>query len=366
MVDKDEETEKHIGRIGLSIPYFPRSVDRKMRLVRSEDPTKAAYWPMLLCSRMFRYDAFKVYSLEERKMEDQCQREFGQKARRRRANRATWTVKRGKNQQRGNLNGAAEIFSGARPKIGQFPTHREIMGKFLLDEIIPPSNFTWLFVIPKDFLMSLLRNSMKHGYDRHLERLNAIHKGTPGTTLRSSRMSNDVGIAERTHKREPPTIYSIHFNVKRNSINDESPGTNKSLYWNGGSLVKLVNFNTAKFLLMRVDREVYGKRRPRTCNCHLLVDLIKSTRYLTDTVLHAVADYSTADAYIQKEESITENGDRTKEDNEYSSLLGLSRHSSRSGALFVESFQEEPREDRIGCGVRSFGPVKARPVAARP
>nr|KAF7439419.1 hypothetical protein H0235_001810 [Vespula pensylvanica] len=124
---------------------------------------------------------------------------------------------------------------------------------------------------------------MKHGYDRHLERLNAIHKGTPGTTLRSSRMSNDVGIAERTHKREPPTIYSIHFNVKRNSINDESPGTNK-----------------------------------------------------------------------------------TKEDNEYSSLLGLSRHSSWSGALFVESFQEEPREDRIGCGVRSFGPVKARPVAARP
>ncbi|KAF7418958.1 hypothetical protein HZH68_001611 [Vespula germanica] len=335
MVDKDEETEKHIGRIGLSIPYFPRSVDRKMRLVRSEDPTKAAYWPMLLCSRMFRYDAFKVYSLEERKMEDQCQREFGQKARRRRANRATWTVKREKNQQRGNLNGATEIFSGARPKIGQFPTHREIMGKFLLDEIIPPSNFTWLFVIPKDFLMSLLRNSVSQYADN------------------ADADDNDDDDDE-------------YFNVKRNSINDESPGTNKSLYWDGGSLVKLVNFNTAKFLLMRVDREVYGKRRPRTCNCHLLVDLIKSTRYLTDTVLHAVADYSTADAYIQKEESITENGDRTKEDNEYSSLLGLSRHSSRSGALFVESFQEEPREDRIGCGVRSFGPVKARPVAARP
>ncbi|KAL2718011.1 hypothetical protein V1478_011887 [Vespula squamosa] len=128
---------------------------------------------------------------------------------------------------------------------------------------------------------------MKHGYDRHLERLNAIHKGTPGTTLRSSRMSNDVGIAERTHKREPPTIYSIRssFLTRENDLN---------------------------------------------------------------------------------EKSITENGDRTKEDNEYSSLLGLSRHSSRSGALFVESFQEEPREDRIGCGVRSFGPVKARPVAARP
>lgn len=48
--------EGYIGCIGLSIPYFLRSANRKMELVRPEDSTKASYWPPLLRLQMFRRD----------------------------------------------------------------------------------------------------------------------------------------------------------------------------------------------------------------------------------------------------------------------------------------------------------------------
>lgn len=48
--------EGYIGCIGLSIPYFPRSANRKMELARPEDSTKAGYWPPLLRLQTFRRD----------------------------------------------------------------------------------------------------------------------------------------------------------------------------------------------------------------------------------------------------------------------------------------------------------------------
>lgn len=48
--------EGYIGCIGLSIPYFPRSANRKMELVRPEDPTKATYWLTLLWLQMLLRD----------------------------------------------------------------------------------------------------------------------------------------------------------------------------------------------------------------------------------------------------------------------------------------------------------------------
>lgn len=47
--DKETKKEQAVSEIGLSIPYFPRSADRKngSRPARPEDPTKAAYWPTL-------------------------------------------------------------------------------------------------------------------------------------------------------------------------------------------------------------------------------------------------------------------------------------------------------------------------------
>lgn len=44
------------GVLDWSIPYFPRSANRKMELVRPEDSTKADYWPTLLRLQMFRRD----------------------------------------------------------------------------------------------------------------------------------------------------------------------------------------------------------------------------------------------------------------------------------------------------------------------
>lgn len=47
------------------------------------------------------------------------------------ANRDTWTVKRGEKPRSGNLSAATERFYPlARPKIGQFPTHREFAEEF--------------------------------------------------------------------------------------------------------------------------------------------------------------------------------------------------------------------------------------------
>lgn len=47
------------------------------------------------------------------------------------ANRGTWTVKRGEKPRSGNLSTATERFCPpARPKIGQFPSHRGFAGEF--------------------------------------------------------------------------------------------------------------------------------------------------------------------------------------------------------------------------------------------
>lgn len=56
----DDSGEGYIGCIGLEwIPYFPRSANRKMELVRPEDSTKADYWPTLLRLQMFRRDTIR-------------------------------------------------------------------------------------------------------------------------------------------------------------------------------------------------------------------------------------------------------------------------------------------------------------------
>ena len=54
--ENEARGEGYIGCIRLSIPYFPRSANRKMELARPEDSTKAGYWPPLLRLQTFRRD----------------------------------------------------------------------------------------------------------------------------------------------------------------------------------------------------------------------------------------------------------------------------------------------------------------------
>lgn len=76
------------------------------------------------------------------------------------ANRGTWTVKRGEKPRSGNLSATTERFYPlARPKIGQFPTHREFAQEF------PSISLVWRPIDPKCFSSSrktlLNNNDMK-------------------------------------------------------------------------------------------------------------------------------------------------------------------------------------------------------------